>query len=468
MTSSILTELLQSFSILSLFLLIGTFLRAKISILQKLFLPASVIGGFLGLMISPEIIKNYSPIPENFIKIYSIIPGILIVPIFAAIPLGMFMESSNENKSAMFFKSTPAIIKAFGIFMAASMSQSAAGYITNIFFTKTMPNINMYRTFGYELSAGFSGGHGLAAATGKLLEGFGLAYYEVAQGVAVTEATIGLIGGMVIGIVFINIAIRKSKIKPFEAEIKNIDKNLQRGFYSDISKQTSLGRETFFSASIETITFHIALILVVSGIAYIVLHFAKLSGIKGLSVLPVWTYSMIIMFLLNFIIKKLNLSWMIDSKVKTRITGTLSDFAIIAAIISLPVYAVSKYMLPIIVMSSLGFITTIIIIYFLTSIFFKNDYTFERFIVSFGTATGVLITGMMLLKICDKDYKTPALKDFSLGFSLMSISGLVTVPVLNSILATGSTMMNFIAAFISVIIFMFIAFLGYLAGKRTQ
>ena len=50
-----LTDIIKCFSILSMLLLLGTFLRAKIKVFQKLFLPASVIGGALGLILGPEI-----------------------------------------------------------------------------------------------------------------------------------------------------------------------------------------------------------------------------------------------------------------------------------------------------------------------------------------------------------------------------------------------------------------------------
>lgn len=42
LTSSLLTELLCSLSIIGGLLLLGTFLRAKVKLFQKLFLPASV------------------------------------------------------------------------------------------------------------------------------------------------------------------------------------------------------------------------------------------------------------------------------------------------------------------------------------------------------------------------------------------------------------------------------------------
>ena len=447
MTSQLLTQLLQALSLLSVLLLIGTFLRAKVKLFQSLYLPASVIGGFIGMIISPEILgrfSNYS-ISEEWIKTYSLLPGILSVPIFAAIPLGMFL---NENKNIKSMYPSKVLI-CFGLFQCASMSQSAIGYATNMFFSKINPQLNMYRTFGYELSAGFAGGHGLAAATGKLLEGFGIPQWEIAQGVALTTATIGLIGGIVFGIIFINLAVRKNKTKIIKRINDNADKSMEVGYNKDINKQNSLGRETFLSSSIETITFHLAIIFTVCGIAYIVLNFVKKMNIAGLNVLPVWTYSMIIMCALNFIIKKLNLVWMVDAKVKAKIMGTLSDFAIVSAMTSLPIKAIINYIAPITVMCILGFIITYLLVFPLNSFFFKEDYSFERAIISWGTLTGVLITGMTLLKICDPEYKSPALSEFSLGFSLMSVTGLLIVPILNTGLAVGSTFDNFITAIIS-------------------
>ncbi len=466
MTSQLLTQLLQALSLLSVLLLVGTFLRAKVKLFQSLYLPASVIGGFIGMIISPEILgrfSNYS-ISEEWIKTYSLLPGILSVPIFAAIPLGMFL---NENKNIKSMYPSKVLI-CFGLFQCASMSQSAIGYATNMFFSKINPQLNMYRTFGYELSAGFAGGHGLAAATGKLLEGFGIPQWEIAQGVALTTATIGLIGGIVFGIIFINLAVRKNKTKIIKRINDNADKSVEVGYNKDINKQNSLGRETFLSSSIETITFHLAIIFTVCGIAYIVLNFVKKMNIAGLNVLPVWTYSMIIMFALNFIIKKLNLVWMVDAKVKAKIMGTLSDFAIVSAMTSLPIKAIINYIAPITVMCILGFIITYLLVFPLNSFFFKEDYSFERAIISWGTLTGVLITGMTLLKICDPEYKSPALSEFSLGFSLMSVTGLLIVPILNTVLAVGSTFDNFITAIISAILYFVFAFMIFSFRKKSN
>ena len=51
MTSAMLTDLLKSSAVLGAFLILGVFLRAKVKIFQKTFIPASVMGGFLLLIV---------------------------------------------------------------------------------------------------------------------------------------------------------------------------------------------------------------------------------------------------------------------------------------------------------------------------------------------------------------------------------------------------------------------------------
>lgn len=52
MTSEIFTDLLLSLGMLSVFLLLGMFLRAKVKVFQQTFLPANVIGGFILLTLT--------------------------------------------------------------------------------------------------------------------------------------------------------------------------------------------------------------------------------------------------------------------------------------------------------------------------------------------------------------------------------------------------------------------------------
>jgi ESS family glutamate:Na+ symporter len=465
MTSALLTELLRSSALLAFFLLAGTFLRAKVKVFQKMLLPASVIGGFLAMLIGPRIWGDFSPLvivfglTDDWINTWSLLPGILIVPIFASIPLGMFSNNKKESTVTLDRKAnTGFVLVSCGLFTAVTMLQGIIGFGTNLAYSAIRPG-TLYRTFGYELPSGFAGGHGTAGAVGKLLEGFGMEYWETAQGVTTTTATIGLIGGMAMGIIIINIAARKGKT----AVLKNpqeLPLTLKKGYTKDIHLQESVGRQTTMSSSIESISLHLSLILVAVGLGY----YLRLSllglGLAPFGALPVWFYAMFAMFIVDYLIAKLKLSWMIDNRLKSRIVGTISDFAIVSAIASIPVQAVLEYIVPIVIMSIVGFLITYLFVFKLYGWFYKDNAPFEHAIIAWGTGTGVMINGLMLLKICDPDYETPAMMNFSLGFSLM---GMLNIPIslwAYTVLRSGSTFENFMVQLVLFFAFLAMSFVG--------
>ena len=131
---------------------------------------------------------------------------------------------------------------------------------------------------------------------GTMLNEAGLPYWETAQSVATTMATIGLIGGILIGIVLINWAIRKGYTR-FVDKPGSIPRELQIGYNPDVTKQGSMGRETTLSASIDPLAFHMALILAVCGMAYIAMSAVQAAGIPGLNNVSIWVYAIIIMYI---------------------------------------------------------------------------------------------------------------------------------------------------------------------------
>ena len=435
MSSSLFTELLKAVAVLGVFLLIGTFLRAKVPFFRKLLLPASVIGGFLGLILGPRVL-GIVPFPEDYLNTWSLLPSILIVPIFAAAPLGNGMGADRGKKKKGVFSYGPTVLLMCALFSTVSCLQGVVGYGVNMLFTAM--GWDLYRTFGWELSQGFAGGHGTASAIGGILQDFQLDYWETAQSVGVTMATVGLLGGMLIGIWMIKRANDRGEISGFN--VGGIPETTARGVVTDVDKQGSIGREMSLSSSIDPITIHLAVILLGCFIAYWVR--STLGSINSaFSSCPVWFYALVMMYLVNYVLCKLKLDWMIDKKVKARVTGPMSDIAICGAIASCDVSAVLDLLPPIIVMCILGFLVSWITFPIARRVF-QNNYAFERMIVCWGTNTGVTITGMMLLKICDPDYATPALAEFSMDFALMSIISTITSPIYYGLIAEGSTMAN--------------------------
>lgn len=410
MTSAMLTDLLKSLALLGGFLLLGVFLRAKIPVFQKTFIPASVIGGFLLLLLGPQCF-NLLPVPAEWFSVYSLLPGVLIVPVVAAVPLGLTIGGGKSGEDPNILKNVFPLI---GIGFGVSMLQFAVGYFTHLAFAGSY---DLYDVFGIELAIGFVGGHGTAGTLGNMLSELNLPYWETSQGVATTTATFGIVGGILIGIAMINWAARNGQTALLKKPA-DIPEPIRIGYERDIKKQASVGRETTMSSSIDTMAFHAALIFLACGLAYLILKLVK--GIPVLSDISVWAYGMIVMFIIWGIMCKLKIDYLVDGKIKSKISSSFTEFAVIAAIASLPIQAVAAYIVPILVMVAIGYVVTTAGLFFFSKRLLKG-YWFEQMIGTFGMATGVFLTGVLLLRVCDPDLESPALANYSLSYTITSI-----------------------------------------------
>ena len=67
---------------------------------------------------------------------------------------------------------------------------------------------------------------------------------------------------------------------------------------------------------------------------------------------------MIVMFAIWGIMCKLKLDYLVDDKIKSKVSSSFTEFAVIAAIASLPIKAVAAYIVPILVMVAIGYVIT--------------------------------------------------------------------------------------------------------------
>lgn len=385
---------------LSFLLLLGIIIKSQIKIFNKFNIPASLIGGFLGLVLGPEFLNI--PLNKDIFKEISLFPSILIIPIVASIPLGF-----NYNKETNLFKDT---INMSGILLIITISQLTIGYIVNFLFS-TFSTYNLPKTFGAELNSGFAGGHGTAGIVGRILQDLNLDYWNIAQGIATTTATVGLIGGLFLGLFLINH--RKKTEIPNHIICNNISPSIKKEDDSPLSKNKNT----------DSYLLTISLIFSICGISYLITNFLKIHKTLFLSSLSTWSIAMILMFFTWSILKKFSLENLFNTNEKIRFTGLLTDFTIVSAITTLPLKAVFINILPIVVLCLIGFFFTYLILKKLTYTFFKNNYPFERFIAMLGTSLGVFFTGIIFLKICDKNFSTPVFKDYSISFSIISLAG---------------------------------------------
>lgn len=266
--------------------------------------------------------------------------------------------------------------------------------------------------------------------------------WNEAQGVAITMATFGIVFGIIFGIVLINWASTKDITQVLDKP-GDIPLSTRIGFEKDVDKQDSIGNETTNSSSIDTVGFHAAVIFLGCFLAYRFLNFMQWANVPVLSTISVWAYGILFMFAIWWAIQKMCIDYLVDTRVKGKITGAMTDFALIGATASLPLDAVFSYLVPILVMAIVGLVLTIAVLYFMSKSYLKGAW-FEKMIATLEMSTGVFITGLLLLRICDPDFETEALTEYSNSCSLSSAIGFAFMPFFLQLLLNNGIMAGLI------------------------
>jgi len=395
-------KVLEQFIFLSIFLLAGYGVRVWFKPVQKLFLPASLIGGFIGLILCPNGF-GVIPVTPEMMKELGALPGILITVVITASVLGVKLPKPGELAGGL--------ARNFMHLNVFFMTQIGVGLLVGAVFMNST-----YKTFGIELVAGFAGGHGTAAMLGSSLKDMGLDWWLNSQGVGLTTATVGIIGGILIGIGLVTYASKKGFVSGFKG-IDQLPKEMIIG-YSKPEDAKPMGRQIQYPAAIEPFAFILSLVLISVGLAF--KFRVMLTGTVMFRVAP-WAWGIIIMAIIWMLICRLRLDWLIDPVAKARLMGTFVDYLVVAAIISLPVRAVWQFIVPITVLCAVGLAVTIFVTMFLGRKMLPEKDWFERSIISFGQCTGVGATGILLLRLVDPDFQTEALSHWSLAFSVISL-----------------------------------------------
>ena len=390
------------FCILSILLVTGKLLRMAFPMLQKLYLPSSVVGGLVGLILI-SCFREY--IPNEWISAMKQLPGFLINVVFAALFLG---------------KVTP---KFAGIWRLAlpqlCMGQLLAWgqYVLGLGLCGLLliPLFGVPPAFGNLLEIGFQGGHGTVGGLISTFEAF-----QWSDGIALgyTMATAGMVLGIVVGMVLVNWALRKGfidNVRTFE------DRNIleQRGIYR-LKERPDAGKQTVFCDSIDSLAWHIALIGLAIMIGFAMLKgcqwleielFPKNTGKRILAGFPLFPLCMIGGLMLQKGMEKVKAHTLIDHGQMQRLSGAALDFLVVSAVATIQISVVAANWKPLLVLIAAGTLWSVILVMYLAPKLFKEAW-FERAIAEFGQSLGVTATGLLLLRTVDPENKTVAAESF--------------------------------------------------------
>lgn len=388
-------DFLLDFAVASLFIMVGQLLRAKVKVLQKLFVPASMIAGFIALALGTEG-ANILPFSDS-IGSYA---GALIILVFAGVGIGGFTINKNNIKKELDRVGSYLSYK----ILAQAIQFSLAPLFSILVISKLFPQINY--GFGLLLAAGFSGGHGTAAAVGDT---FGRLGFADATDIGMTCATVGILSGIFGGLFFIKMGTKRGWTKYIKS-FQYISGDLQTGLVKE-ENRNSIGSETVSSMVLDPLAWHLALLLVASGAGLLLNKW--IFSTFGLD-LPTYLLSFLIAFVMFLVFKKTGVQNYVDERIVSRISGTATDYLVFFGIASIKIEVIVRYAVPLLLLLLAGMFIVFITLFYFGAAMNKGSW-FERAIFVFGYSTGVFAIGFILLRIVDPENLSKTLNDTALA-----------------------------------------------------
>ena len=356
--------------IISLLLLFGKLLRVKVKWIQKLFIPPSLLAGFIGLALGPY--------------------GFDILPL--------------SNQTA---KGNSAEIGSMWAYSQAGMLLQWAfgGLLGLLVLCQIWP---LSPGFGITMPSGYCGGHGTAAAIGQA---FGQLGYDEILTLAMTAATFGIVASVILGLIFVKWG-AKNKHTTYLADYNDLPGELRTGLLPK-EKRESMGESTCSSISIDSLTFNLAVVCAIAlggyGISKLAAYF--MPGFE----LPVFSCAFVAGILIKKVLDRTRASESICPQTVGHISGAMTDFLVAFGIASIKVSVVIEYIVPLSILLLSGLAVTLCYVFFMSRKLMK-DCWFEKAIFTWGWFTGTMAMGIALLRVVDPKMKSRCLDSYALAY----------------------------------------------------
>ena len=412
---------LVQFCILATALLLGNVMRTKIPFLNRSLLPSALLGGLLLLVF--KAIPSCSHIINK--------PMMEIVT-YHALGLGFVALALKNNKIES--KSTPMKVIETGALTASTYAiQGIVGLVVSILFFYF--GQRLFYTAGLLLPMGYGQGPGQALNFGKIFTTWateqGIDFPGADFGLSI--AATGFVVGSVIGVVYMNILRRKgilSRKKIHDAQTNTLADYESKGEIPD-------------AESVDKLSMQICMVLFVYFLVYLFTNWIQGMelGKFGTNTLKpmLWGFNFLIGTLFGILFKnilrmfkkvKLMSREYINNYMLNRISGFCFDIMIVAGTAAINFENFGKFLLPFILIVSLGAIVTFIYVLWISKHLYPN-YKYEGFFSMFGMLTGTASNGMILLREIDPKFETPAannlvlqtLSAIVLGFPVLLLVG---------------------------------------------
>ncbi len=386
-------------------MIVANMLRNLCPPIRKLMIPASVLGGFLLLLVnwlSKSVFHTalYSTSTLEILTYHGLGLG------FAALALRNANQKQNRNSRADAFDAGVTVVN--GYLLQAIMGLAVTiplYYLIGSFFAS-----------GLLLPMGYGQGPGQAYNWGHIYEStFG---FRDGTSFGLTVAAMGFVSASVGGVIHLNWLKKKGIYKG----------NLGTDVQENLTLSTFTGEnEVPLTESMDKFTIQIALVFIAYTLAFLFMKGLNTlldptgTGAKGLAATiqgMVWgfqfLFSSVFAILLKMTMRGLRKKGLLKREyandfMQNRIAGFMFDLMVVASIaaIDLRAFEEVEFILPLGIICLLGAVGTYFYLRFVCKRVFPS-YEQEAFLSLYGMQTGTASTGTILLRELDPKFETPA------------------------------------------------------------
>lgn len=410
-------SIIYDFTIAAALIFISHMIRSKVKFIQSLFIPSSLLAGFIALFLGDQFLNilHFSEYSGDY-------TWTLVVMSFVAVGLPgiTFNKAQGERLGSYFFYKLGTWALQFSIPVI----------ICCLILSKM--DLGVGDGFGLLLASGFMGGHGTAAAVGSTFEKLG---FTGATDIAMTFATVGILTGVFGGLAFIKWATKRGCTQ-YIKDFSNISEELRTGMIQR-EKRDVMGRNTISSIALDPLCWHLALMLIPTALGI------KLCDMIGNATdvwLPEYAIGFLIALVMAAILKPTGVMEYVDFRITDRIAGTCTDFIVFFGVAKIKVAVIIEYAIPLVVLLAVGWIIVFLTVYYFGPRMNRRSW-FERSIFVFGYSTGVFAIGMLLLRIVDPDGESGTLPDTGFVESIQTFFELIAWAVGPYMMVNGTGML---------------------------
>jgi len=405
-------DVAQAVIVLCLLLVVAKGVRRVVPVFDRLYLPTSIIAGVLGLLLGPQVAGRWlgGPahggegfIPAPVLEVWGQMPRLLISVVFA----GLFIGKTLPGLRKLWRMGGPQALLGYVV----SCGQYTVGLAVTLLVLTPLFGINPLA--GVLLEISMSGGHGTAAG---LAGTFAELDFAAGEDLALGLATVGLVAGVVLGTVFVNLAVRSPRIKIARQHRTDGTEHLE---LSALQSNEAPEAGDQGASSTDPLTLHLALIAIAIAIGWLLLK--ALVGIEArtygpltgplMPYVPLFPVAMIGGAILQGVLMWTGLARHVSRELINRICGLSLDFIIVAAMATLSLASIGENWAPFTVLAITGVAWTAFCFWVLAPRMLP-DHWFERGIGDFGQGTGMAVSGLLLMRIADPANRSGALESF--------------------------------------------------------